>query len=392
MNFGTVIEATNASGLFLIKQSMSTTQIPPGAPAAPPPSGPRLDGSDLYDSDRWESAYTELHDTPTLLVQLQDDLTRSRKRESLWLSVIVHFVVIILLWNSKRFESWFPRRQVHLVSPNDLMRQKELTYLDMPPDMQKAIKRPKTDKISDKDRVAMSRTPQLNAKDLQKMLGSRKAGSPAPSTAPQPQAPPAAAQASPPQQQPPEPENDQPQQAQPTNQIAKLQTQQPAKPNFNTGAMTPGSAIAQAARAAATNRGGYGGDSDADYGLGQGRQAAKAVGNLDVLSDTMGVDFGPYLSRVLHDVRQNWYNLIPEAARPPLMKKGKVSIEFAILKDGKVAGLQLTGTSGDVSLDRAAWGGITASNPFPPLPTEFGGQYLALRFHFYYNPEGSDMR
>ena len=156
--------------------------------------------------------------------------------------------------------------------------------------------------------------------------------------------------------------------------------------------MSAGSAIAQAARAAAANRGGYGGDSEGDYGLGQGREPAKAVGNLDVLSDTMGVDFGPYLSRVLHDVRQNWYTLIPEAARAPLMKKGKVSIEFAILKDGKVAGLQLTGTSGDVSLDRAAWGGITASNPFPPLPSEFGGQYLALRFHFYYNPDGSDLR
>ncbi len=57
----------------------------------------------------------------------------------------------------------------------------------------------------------------------------------------------------------------------------------------------------------------------------------------------MGVDFGPYLQRVLHDVKQNWYTLIPEAARAPLMKKGKVSIEFAILKDGKVAGLQLEG-------------------------------------------------
>jgi TonB family protein len=91
-------------------------------------------------------------------------------------------------------------------------------------------------------------------------------------------------------------------------------------------------------------------------------------------------------------VKQNWYTLIPEAARAPLMKKGKVSIEFAIPKDGKVAGLQLEGSSGDVSLDRAAWGGITASNPFPPLPAEFGGQYLALRFHFYYNPDGSDLR
>jgi TonB family protein len=103
----------------------------------------------------------------------------------------------------------------------------------------------------------------------------------------------------------------------------------------------------------------------------------------------MGVDFGPYLARVLHDVKQNWYNLIPESA---MMKKGKVSIEFAILKDGKVAGMQLSSTSGDVALDRAAWGGITASNPFPPLPSEFGGQYLTLRFRFYYNPDKSDLQ
>jgi hypothetical protein len=47
--------------------------------------------------------------------------------------------------------------------------------------------------------------------------------------------------------------------------------------------------------------------------------------------------------------------------------------------------LQIVGTSGDVTLDRAAYGGITASKPFPPLPTEFGGQYITLRFHFYYN-------
>ncbi len=90
---------------------------------------------------------------------------------------------------------------------------------------------------------------------------------------------------------------------------------------------------------------------------------------MDVLSDTMGVDFGPYLARVLHDVRENWYRIIPESARAPLMKKGKVSIEFAILKNGQVAGLQIVGTSGDVALDRAAYGGITASKPFPPLPS-----------------------
>ena len=48
--------------------------------------------------------------------------------------------------------------------------------------------------------------------------------------------------------------------------------------------------------------------------------------------------------------------------------------------------MKLVATSGDIPLDRADWAGITASNPFPPLPSEFRGQYLALGFRFYCNP------
>jgi hypothetical protein len=45
--------------------------------------------------------------------------------------------------------------------------------------------------------------------------------------------------------------------------------------------------------------------------------------------------------------------------------------------------MMLEGSSGDVALDRAAWGALTGSN-FPPLPKEFHGQYLELRFLFVY--------
>jgi len=69
-----------------------------------------------------------------------------------------------------------------------------------------------------------------------------------------------------------------------------------------------------------------------------------------------------------------------------------VGVDFVIMKDGSVGGMKLTSESGDVALDRAAWGGITASNPFPPLPGEFRGPYLALRFRFYYNPEHGQLR
>ncbi|MFZ0815651.1 MAG: TonB family protein, partial [Candidatus Sulfotelmatobacter sp.] len=125
-----------------------------------------------------------------------------------------------------------------------------------------------------------------------------------------------------------------------------------------------------------------------DFGLGTGAHG-RQLGNLEVLSDTMGVDFGPYLQRILQDVRQNWYNAIPVSAQD---KKGKLAIEFAIGKDGKVMGMRLVASSGDTPLDRAAWAGITASDPFPPLPSEFGGEYLALRFRFFYNPSKEDLQ
>jgi TonB family protein len=101
------------------------------------------------------------------------------------------------------------------------------------------------------------------------------------------------------------------------------------------------------------------------------------LGGIDVLTDTMGVDFGPYLQRVLKTVKQNWYNLSPSSARAPRMKRGVVSIEFAILKTGKIAGTKLVGSTGDVPLDHAAWLGITDTR-FPPLPAEFSGQYLGF--------------
>ncbi len=125
-----------------------------------------------------------------------------------------------------------------------------------------------------------------------------------------------------------------------------------------------------------------------DLGFGTGAHGRQMANHLEILSDTQHVDFDAYLQRVVHDVRQNWQNAIPESAR---MKHGKVLIEFAITKDGQVRGMKLVAPSGDVQLDRAAWAGITASDPFPPLPSEFSGQYLALRFPFYYNPTKEEL-
>lgn len=325
------------------------------------------------------------HSVPILLMQMQDELARARRRESLWMSLVTHIVVIFLLLTAPK---WMPSGgEVIEVSP---ARDKELTYLALPPDLQKPKVRPNTNVISDKDRIATSRRPV--DRQARQILDAAKPGPPgAPGL--RAQAPPAPPELhntpAPPAQQaqastPPALQNV-PQVAQPA------QAQSQPRVTFGSNSRSAGDLIRDATRAAAQSRGGGIGGMGGEYGPAPGDAEGRVGSDLDILSDTQGVDFGPYLQRVLNDVRRNWYTLIPEVARAPLLKRGKVSIEFAILKDGRVAGMRIVGQSGDLSLDRAAYGGITASNPFPPLPTEFKGEYLALRFHFFYNPDRNDL-
>jgi TonB family protein len=360
---------------------MPITQIPFQDPVAPPEK-PQPEQLGLYDAQGWETAYRDLDDdaarVPHLLIQLQDDLARSRRREAAWISVIVHLILIIAIFNIERLEKYLPWHTA--VVAKKVTNGKDLTFLELPSDLQK-VPKPNTNVLSDKNRIATTRHPQLDVKELRKILTPPPG---APGSGGTPQAP-AQSSAGFAQNQPA-----QPQQA-PNPQIAQLQT--PAAPNINnefkkySGSMSAGNAIQEAARAAA--RPGSGGEGNGgDFGLGNGTHG-RQVGNLEILSDTEGVDFGPYLQRVLHDVRQNWYSAIPESAA---MKHGNLIIEFAITRDGKVAGMKLIASSGDIPLDRAAWAGIVGSDPFPELPSEFGGQYLALRFRFYYNPTKDEMQ
>lgn len=356
---------------------MSLTQIPSlQEPQQEPPSSrsdPNQLELELFTADKWESAYREMHDFPTLLIQAQDDLSRSRKREAFWMSLFAHAVLLLLILHPPDFaRRWF-KQSVMLIKP---VQNRELTFVLATPDNLK-VKAPDTNKLSDKNRIASSKQPQLNREELKKLLDATRRGRPQPAAPPVQQQPQQqVAQAAPPQPQP------QPQQPPPppANQVARLQTP-PVNPKniFNTGPMSASRAIEQAANAAAATRGRYAGD-DGDLGLGQ-RQRTARMGP-EILSDTRGVDFGPYLAIVVREVKKNWYNLIPESVE---FKKGVVSLQFSILKNGQVAGLQYVDGSGDVALDRAAYGGITASDPFPPLPTEFTGPNLTLRFTFFYN-------
>ncbi len=382
---------------------MPVTQIPSRDPLIPPAerlSGEPAEQRDLFEAQHWETAYRSFNpdDVPHLLFQLQDDLSRSRKREAVWLSIILHLFVVILLWNSEKLMDLLPHRPVNLAIRANADQSKDATFLELPPDEQKVTRRPDAKILSDKDRIATSKAPQINREELRKLLQSPHPGQRGANVPP---APPA--QAAPPQQnqsaqngapQAPQENSQGFSQSQPSDQTARLQTppQTRAVPNFNTSTYA-GSAVDQAERAAAANRGYSGSGQAGDGGLTRGRNGAAAgLAPAEILTDTMGVDFGPYITRILQVIKENWIIGLPPSAYPPIWKSGKDSIDFTILKNGQVTGMVWHSGSGDVALDRAAWGSITGSNPLPPLPREFPGPNLGLRLNFYLNMEISDIK
>jgi len=348
---------------------MPSTEVPTSPPGRPPEPFSR----------RKRVRYEELEPDELLhlIDRLEDERSRALRREGIWISVIAHLVLFWFLFYGPKFRS----HQPHVVNP-DANKQKDLTFLNLPPDAQRPVKPLKPAPPSDKDRLAQSRHPTLDKKTLQQLEAMKRAGPPvpaAPQPAPQQPAPPSPA----PQQQaqarpatPPPPP--------PTNQSLLNEpkpVQTPTKPSFDTGPQTAGDAIRQAEQNAARNPAGPSGD----YGQNAPSQHQAVQAGADILSDTMGVDFGPYMRRVIEATRRSWYPIIPESARPPLDKQGRVGIRFKIYPDGSVKEMILEFPSGDVSLDRAAWGGVTGASPYPPLPKEFKGPFLELRFGFYYN-------
>lgn len=105
--------------------------------------------------------------------------------------------------------------------------------------------------------------------------------------------------------------------------------------------------------------------------------------SLELLSDPKGVEFRPYLIQILGAVRRNWFAVMPESAK--FGRPGKVVIQFSIDRSGRVPKLVIASPSGTKALDRAAVAGVSASNPFPPLPAAYLGDQIRLQFNFLYN-------
>jgi TonB family protein len=115
-----------------------------------------------------------------------------------------------------------------------------------------------------------------------------------------------------------------------------------------------------------------------------GEKTTRANG-VEILSDTQGVDFGPYIKQITRLIYNKWLTFIPQEARPPQNMQAETLIRFSIGPTGKLLSMHLDGSTQKEKFDRAAWGAITNVGQYPPLPEAFTGPYLELRLHFTVN-------
>ena len=342
---------------------MPPVETPPNSAQPPSPTRVRT------------GRYGELeeHELIHLLDRFDDERSRARFRESIYISVIFYLALGWFLFYGPRVLFHQPR----IINPMDVLKQREknLTYLNMPKDLTKQLPHKPTKVISDKDRAQQTKQPTIDKKTLEQLQGMQRAGAPA-APAPRPAAQqPAPQQARQAPQQPPLPQHPAQQQA-----IVDAPKPAPIRPDFGNPNQTAGEAIRRATQEAAQNRGNGG-----DFGAGIPVAHQGLNTGVDILSDTMGVDFDPYLKKIIREIYNTWLPLIPEEARPPLNKQGETLIRFTILPDGRIGAMNLDGSTHDQAIDRAAWGSITGVGQFPPLPKEFHGPNLELRIHYLVN-------
>ena len=311
-------------------------------------------------TSRWVDYDT--HELLEMISDLEDERRMARLREGFWIAILVHaliFAGIVLL------PKYVFKAPIVVDSSNSVKQHEDFTYMDSPKWQPKVEIKP----VPIKPPVIDKKT--LDEMNLDEMKKQAQQAPPTP--APQQQA-----TATPPSPIPPAPQSQ--------SQIeAPRPAAVPARPNFAFGSQNPAEALRDAMKGAARNP-----------STGMGRMPSGGLrmhpgagaGGLEILSDTQGVDFNGWLERWLQETMRTWDPLIPDEVNPPIYKSGQLQIRFKILPNGRLmdGSMVLEGSSGDVALDRAAWGALTGSN-YPPLPRDFHGPYLELRALFQYNME-----
>ena len=233
-------------------------------------------------NSRWVDYDT--HELLQMISELEDERRWARLREGIWIAILVHLALLSAI-------TWIPKyvfKQPAVIDPFDVIKQrKDLTYLDMPPDILKKIE----PKIT--HRPVPEKLPPIDKKTLEAL----NKPTPAPVAPPPP----------PPVEKAPEVK---PQPTQPIPPVQKSPVQAPrpaavpAKPNFAMEMQNPVEQLRQAMRNAARNPSPGSAGNFGSGGL--PLHPGAGSGGVEILSDTQGVDFTSWLERWHWETERTW--------------------------------------------------------------------------------------
>ena len=109
-------------------------------------------------------------------------------------------------------------------------------------------------------------------------------------------------------------------------------------------------------------------------------QGGLAQNDAAISFDSKGIDFGPWLTRFVAQVKRNW--LIPYAAQT---MRGRVVLTFYVHRNGRITDLKVVAPSDVGAFNTAAFQALVQSNPTLALPPDYPDDKVLFTVTFFYN-------
>ena len=116
--------------------------------------------------------------------------------------------------------------------------------------------------------------------------------------------------------------------------------------------------------------------SSGQFALGDG------TGAVGVGEGAFGERYGRYVESITQRISGNWLQPLIDAQ---IRSAPRVYVSFSILRNGTIENVEIEESSGIFSVDQSARRAVFASNPLSPLPSDFRGGSVSVRFWFEYS-------
>lgn len=95
--------------------------------------------------------------------------------------------------------------------------------------------------------------------------------------------------------------------------------------------------------------------------------------------NAFGQRFGYYVAAMRNRISANW---LLSTVSPNIVSAPRIYMTFTIQRDGSITNVEITQSSSIPEVDRSALRAVLASNPLPPLPSDYSGGSVNVQFYF----------